>query len=415
MQFIIDNFIVDKVSSIRSGRASLTTVLITASLDAAGMGLVMPILPALLSDAGVSTAAVPLNVGILIALYAIMQFIFAPLLGRLSDRFGRRRVLLASLAGATIDYLVLAATSTLWVFYVARAVAGITGATNAVTATVIADITPPHQRAKRFGLLSACYGGGMIAGPALGGVFGAISPHLPFLLAALLSATNLMLSFFLLRETRPNVAAHLGSPATAHRGFRLTAAPGVALLLVAFGLVQLIGQAPGATWVLFTENRLDWGPIEIGISLSAFGVIQVIVQAVLTGRLAERIGESNAAILGFAADAAGLLGLAAATNTWGMLPILVALGVGSISLPALQTLLSQRVSEEQQGRLQGALASINSITSIFGPLAFTTIFTLTHLHTDGLLWLCAAALYIPCVILVVRGGRTPQSQKPQGT
>ena len=161
MHFIIDNFIVDKVSSLTSARGSLATVLITASLDAAGMGLVMPILPALLHEAGVTADAVPLNVGVLIALYAVMQFIFAPVLGTLSDRFGRRRVLLVSLAGATVDYLVLATTSALSVFYIARAVAGITGATNAVTATVIADITPPHQRAKRFGLLSACYGGGI--------------------------------------------------------------------------------------------------------------------------------------------------------------------------------------------------------------------------------------------------------------
>ena len=146
MHFIIDNFIVDKVSSLTSARGSLATVLITASLDAAGMGLVMPILPALLHEEGVTADAVPLNVGVLIALYAVMQFIFAPVLGTLSDRFGRRRVLLVSLAGATVDYLVLATTSALSVFYIARAVAGITGATNAVTATVIADITPPHQR-----------------------------------------------------------------------------------------------------------------------------------------------------------------------------------------------------------------------------------------------------------------------------
>lgn len=402
MHFITDNFIVDKVPSTPSRRASLATVFITASLDAAGMGLVMPILPTLLADAGVSAAAVPFNVGVLIALYAIMQSIFAPVLGRLSDRFGRRRVLLASLAGATIDYLVLAATSTLWVFYVARAVAGITGATNAVTATVIADITSPSQRAKRFGLLSACYGGGMIAGPALGGVFGEFSPHLPFLVAAFLSAINLILSFFLLRETRPDAPVRIESPAQFRHGVPFTSIPGVVVLLAAFGLVQFIGQAPGTTWVLFTENRLDWGPIEVGISLSAFGVVQVLVQALLTGRIVDRIGEPKTAVLGFVADALGFVGLAVVTTTWGMLPILAALGLGSISLPALQTLLSQRVDKEQQGRLQGALASINSITSIFGPIAFTTTFALTHLRADGFLWFCAAALYIPCVMLVVR-------------
>ena len=150
-------------------------MLITATLDAAGLGLVMPILPTLLDQVGAPDDMIPLHVGLLTALYAIMQFLCAPILGRLSDRFGRRRVLVASLAGATIDYLVLALTDTLWVFYLTREVAGTTGATNAVTATVIADITPPDQRAKRYGWLGACYGGGMIAGPAIGGLFGGVA------------------------------------------------------------------------------------------------------------------------------------------------------------------------------------------------------------------------------------------------
>ena len=280
MHFIIDNFIVDKVSSLTSARGSLATVLITASLDAAGMGLVMPILPALLHEAGVTADAVPLNVGVLIALYAVMQFLCAPVLGRLSDRFGRRRVLLASLAGATVDYLILALTSTLWVFYVARAVAGITGATNAVTATMIADVTPPAERAKRYGWLGACYGGGMIAGPVIGGLFGGFSPHLPFLVAALLTAVNLTLSLSMLHETRPDLPIKSQESASTSAPFRLQAIQGVVPLIAAFGLVQLIGQAPGSTWVLFTQQRLDWSPVEVGISLSLFGLVQVLVQAV---------------------------------------------------------------------------------------------------------------------------------------
>src|SRR5699024_8597162 len=159
-----------KVSFLTSARGSLATVLITASLDAAGMGLVMPILPALLHEAGVTADAVPLNVGVLIALYAVMQFIFAPVLGTLSDRFGRRRVRLVLLAGASVYYLVVATPCGLAVFYVRRAVAAMIGATHAVTASVIAEITPPHQRAVRLGLLRACYGGGRIAGPAMGGL-----------------------------------------------------------------------------------------------------------------------------------------------------------------------------------------------------------------------------------------------------
>ena len=261
-------------------------MLITATLDAAGLGLVMPILPTLLDQVGAPDDMIPLHVGLLTALYAIMQFLCAPILGRLSDRFGRRRVLVASLAGATIDYLVLALTNTLWVFYLARAVAGITGATNAVTATVIADITPPDQRAKRYGWLGACYGGGMIAGPAIGGLFGGVSPHLPFLVAAALAGITLVLSASLLRETRPpgSNGSHAQQPGTAKR----TAVPGM-LILRSLRHRAVHRQAPGSTWVLFTQQRLDWNPVEVGVSLSIFGMVQVFVQAALTGRIVSRI------------------------------------------------------------------------------------------------------------------------------
>lgn len=407
MHFIIDNFILDKVTARYSHltaryshRGILTAVLITATLDAAGLGLVMPILPTLLDQVGAPDDMIPLHVGLLTALYAIMQFLCAPILGRLSDRFGRRRVLVASLAGATIDYLVLALTDTLWVFYLARAVAGITGATNAVTATVIADITPPDQRAKRYGWLGACYGGGMIAGPAIGGLFGGVSPHLPFLVAAALAGIALVLSASLLRETRPpgSNGSHAQQPGTA----KLTAVPGMLILLAVFGIVQFIGQAPGSTWVLFTQQRLDWNPVEVGVSLSIFGMVQVFVQAALTGRIVSRIGETRAILVGIAADAIGLIGLALIASTWAMLPILAALGLGSITLPALQTLLSRRAPEQQQGRLQGTLASLNSLTSIIGPVTFTGIFALTRTNADGTLWICAAALYVPCALLMIR-------------
>jgi DHA1 family tetracycline resistance protein-like MFS transporter len=408
LHFITDNFIVDKVTQTLAPRGTLAAVLITAGLDAVGLGLVMPILPTLVEQTGAAAEAVPLHVGVLIALYAVMQFFFAPLLGRLSDRFGRRRVLLASLAGATIDYLVLALTSTLWVFYLARAVAGVTGATNAVTATVIADITPQGQRAKRYGWLGACYGGGMVAGPVIGGLFGGASPHLPFLVASLLTATNFALALSRLRDTRPAPIGRPDDSAPPPAPARLRMIPGMTLLLMTFGLVQFIGQAPGSAWVLFTQQRLDWGPVGVGISLSAFGLVQVLVQAALTGRIVTRLGETKAVLVGIATDAAGLIGLAFVTDAWTMLPILAALGFGGITVPALQTALSQRASEQQQGRLQGALASLNSLTSIVGPLTFTAIFTLTRTSADGALWLCAAALYIPCAVSVAWAAKSRQ-------
>ena len=400
MNFIIDHFIVDKVNFGRSENGTLATALVTAALDAAGLGLVMPILPTLLEQTGAAFQVIPLYVGLLTGLYALMQFFFAPILGRASDRFGRRPVLIASLIGATLDYMILAATSNLAVFFVARAISGITGATNAVSATVIADITEESERAQRYGWLAACYGAGMIGGPVIGGLFGAVSPHLPFLVAAALSGINLLLSIFVLKETlAPTREGHALPAQSSARA--LAAVPGMTGILVVFGLVQFIGQAPGSAWVLFTEQRFDWDPLTVGISMSVFGLIQVIVQATLTGRIVATLGELKAILIGIVADSVGLIGLAFAVQTWQILPIMVALGLGSMTVPAIQTLASQRAPQREQGRLQGILASLNSLTSIIGPITFTGIFALTRGGADGALWLCAAALYVPCAALVV--------------
>ena len=210
----------------------------------------------------------------------------------------------------------------------------------------------------------------------------------------------------MLHETRPDLPIKSQESASTSAPFRLQAIQGVVPLIAAFGLVQLIGQAPGSTWVLFTQQRLDWSPVEVGISLSLFGLVQVLVQAVLTGRVVTRLGETRTIYLGIVADASGLIGLAFVTGSWAMMPILAALGVGGITVPALQTLLSQRTPEQHQGRLQGHLASLNSLTSILGPIAFTTIFALSQIDADGTLWFCAAALYIPCAILVTRNARS---------
>lgn len=402
LNFIIDQFIFDKVNYPRSEKGTLATALATAALDAAGLGLVMPILPTLLEQTGASAEAVPLYVGLLTGLYALMQFLFAPILGRASDRFGRRPVLIASLLGATIDYLVLAATSNLVVFFVARAISGITGATNAVSATVIADITEESRRAQRYGWLAACYGVGMIGGPVIGGLFGAASPHLPFLIAAALCGINLVLSVFVLRETRPPATEDHVRP-TQSSILTLTAIPGMVGIILVFGLVQFVGQAPGSAWVLFTEQRLGWDPFDVGVSMSVFGLIQVVVQATLTGRIVATFGEFRTILIGIVADSLGLVGLAFVAQSWQILPIVITLGLGSMTVPTIQTLASQRVPEREQGRLQGTLASVNSLTSIIGPVTFTGIFALTRASADGALWVCAAAIYVPCAALVLRG------------
>lgn len=397
------------MTAARTEKGTLATALVTATLDAAGLGLVAPILPTLLVQSGATFQAIPLYVGLLTGLYALMQFLFAPVLGRISDRFGRRPVLVASLIGATIDYLILAATSSLVVFFVARAISGITGATNAVAATMIADITSDGKRAQRYGWLAACYGAGMIGGPVIGGLFGALSPHLPFLVAAALSAINLLLSMFVLKETLPDAGAR-EEPSPGRRARGLGAIPGLVAILVVYGLVQFVGQAP-SMWVLFTEQRLDWDPFAVGVSLSIFGLIQVVVQATLTGRIVTTFGETKAILIGILTDTLGLVGLAVVAQSWQTLPIMIALGLGSMTVPAIQTLASERVPQREQGRLQGLLASVNSLTSIIGPITFAGIFALTREAADGTLWICAAAIYIPCAVIVIHGVARPSHSK----
>ncbi|SHF08399.1 MFS transporter, DHA1 family, tetracycline resistance protein [Streptoalloteichus hindustanus] len=377
----------------------------TATLDAIGLGVVMPVLPTLLGT-HVDAGQVPFHVGLLTTVYAMAQFLLAPTLGALSDRFGRRPVLLASLAGATVDYLVMAMSPTIWVLYIGRAIAGVTGATTAVVGSCIADISSEQERARRFGVMGACYGGGMIAGPVLGGLLGGLSPHAPFVAAAVLNGLNLLVGLVLLRETHAGGSEPLTvkqvSPLTSFRWVR--GVPVLGALLFVFFVMQLVGQVPGTMWVLFTEHRFEWNPLAVGLSLAAFGAVHSLVQAVLTGPLVNRIGERRALVLGMCADGLGFVALAAAGLGWLVGPIILLLAAGGIGLPALQGLLTGTVDDQHQGRLQGVMASLNSLTGIVGPLLFTAVYGATVARWDGWVWICGAALYLLCVPALRRAG-----------
>jgi len=357
----------------------LIVILSTVALDAVGIGLIMPVLPGLLRDL-VHSNDVTAHYGILLALYALMQFACAPVLGALSDRFGRRPVLLVSLAGAAVDYAIMATAPFLWVLYIGRIVAGITGATGAVAGAYIADITDGDERARHFGFMSACFGFGMVAGPVLGGLMGGFSPHAPLRRPLRREALNPLASF------------------RWARGMTVVAA-----LMAVFFIMQLVGQVPAALWVIFGEDRFHWDATTIGISLAAFGILHSLAQAMITGPVAARLGERRALMLGMIADGTGYILLAFATRGWMAFPIMVLLASGGIGMPALQAMLSRQVDEERQGQLQGSLAALTSLTSIVGPLLFTAIYAASITTWNGWAWIAGAALYLLCLPALRRG------------
>lgn len=359
----------------------LIVILSTVALDAVGIGLIMPVLPGLLRDL-VHSNDVTAHYGILLALYALMQF-----------------------AGAAVDYAIMATAPFLWVLYIGRIVAGITGATGAVAGAYIADITDGDERARHFGFMSACFGFGMVAGPVLGGLMGGFSPHAPFFAAAALNGLNFLTGCFLLPESHKGERRPLRrealNPLASFRWARGMTV--VAALMAVFFIMQLVGQVPAALWVIFGEDRFHWDATTIGISLAAFGILHSLAQAMITGPVAARLGERRALMLGMIADGTGYILLAFATRGWMAFPIMVLLASGGIGMPALQAMLSRQVDEERQGQLQGSLAALTSLTSIVGPLLFTAIYAASITTWNGWAWIAGAALYLLCLPALRRG------------
>lgn len=386
---------------------SLFAILATITLDAAGIGLTLPIIPSLLRDVG-HTGDLGWRFGAFLSLYALMQFIASPLLGMLSDRFGRRPVLLASLAGAAIDYLFMAFAPTLALLFIGRAIAGATAANMAVASAYITDITPDSQRARRFGQLSACFGLGFIAGPVLGGTLGDIWVRAPFIAAAVLNGINLVVTFLVLKESRTPGIAEGERPSLnplAPLRWALTF-PALLPLLGAYVILGFIGEIAGTIWVLYGEDRFGWDTVTIGISLAGFGVFHALAQAFLVGPIAERYGARRALVVGIGADTLAYVLIALATQGWMAFMLLPLFCLGGLGGPAMQSLLTARVSADHQGRLQGVLASMTSLASIFGPLLISSLYFASRAQVPGLVWLVGAALYLVCLPLLLSASRS---------
>jgi DHA1 family tetracycline resistance protein-like MFS transporter len=345
--------------------------------------------------------------GVLLALYALAQFIFSPVLGILSDRYGRRPVLLVSLAGAAIDYLIMAFAPQLWFLFVGRAIAGLTSANFAVATAYLADITPEAERPRRFGLLHACFGIGFILGPVIGGALGEYWVRSPFIAAACLNALNFALALFVLPESREGQRTPVKLSALNPFG-SINWALGIAALvplMALYFMFNLIGQVYGTVWALYGSDAFGWNTLMIGISLAGFGVFHAGSQAVLTGPVANRLGPRWALIAGLASESLALILLAFATQGWMVFVLLPLFALGGIGMPALQSVLTAAVDSDNQGRLQGVLASVLSLASIVGPLIFSWVYFFSVPYWAGLIWLFAAAIYIATLPLVLKTPR----------
>ncbi len=380
----------------------LAVIFTAIVLDAVGIGLIFPILPSLLQEVTHAENVAP-YIGIMTALYAIMQFICAPVLGSLSDRLGRRPVLLISIAGAAVNYLFLAFAPSLWLLLIGRAIAGLTGANISVAMAYITDISPEDKRARRFGLFNAMFGIGFIIGPVLGGALGDHWLRLPFIAAAVLNTANLLLAFFVLPESRtPSKAkidlASLNPLRPLRWVFSLKSLLPVVFIFFVFSAT---GEAYGTSWALWGNDTFGWNGLWIGLSLGAFGICQTLAQAFLPGPAVKLLGERAAILTGIGCACLALTVMALANQSWMIFAIMPIFALGGIGVPALQSLATRQVDASQQGQFQGVLASAVSLASIAAPLGFSSFYFVVQAQWPGAIWLSVVAVYALSVPLVL--------------
>jgi MFS transporter, DHA1 family, tetracycline resistance protein len=361
-------------------RAAFIFIFITVLLDMLAIGIIVPVLPGLIVQfKGGDSASAAGIYGLFGTVWAAMQFVFSPVLGSLSDRFGRRKVILLSNLGLGLDYLLMAMAPSLGWLFVGRVISGITSSSFPTAAAYIADVTPPEERAAKFGMLGAAFGVGFIVGPAIGGLLGGFSLHAPFWGAAVLSLANFVYGFFILPESLPvdrRAPFHWRRANPVGAIQMLRAHPHLFALGCAGFFSMLAHDSLPTTFVLYTNYRYHWGEWMIGLTLALVGVASLIVQGGLVGRIVSAVGERRSLAIGFFGGAAGmcLYGFAP-TGTIFLLGIPLT-AIYGLATPSLQSLMTRRVGPSQQGQLQGANGSLNGIANMIAPILFTQIFAL---------------------------------------
>jgi len=357
--------------------AGVGFIFVTLVLSVVGFGLLIPVLPALVVEfRGGSHTEGSHAYGWIISTYALMQFIGAPIMGSLSDRFGRRRIILIATAGSAVDYVIMALAPTLAWLFIARIIAGFTAGVLSTANAYIADVTPPEKRAQSFGLLGAAFGIGFVIGPVLGGVLGHYDLRLPFWVAAGCASLNWLWGFFVLPESlkpenRRAFEWKRANPVGAL--LALGHLPSVLALAGSYFILMLAQTITQSTWALYTDARYHWGPMQIGLSLMLVGVLSGLVQATLIKKIVPRIGETRAVALGFMISIVSTIGYGLATQGWMIYAIILVGSFAGISGPALQSYITKHVPANEQGAVQGVYSGLASLAGIPGPLLGTFI------------------------------------------
>lgn len=394
------------------GKHALAFIFLTVLIDTIGFGIVMPVMPQLIVElTGQSIAQATFIGGSLLSSYAVMQFVCGPIMGNLSDRFGRRPVLLASLAAFAIDYALMGFAPTLAWLFIGRVLAGIAGAVYAPAWAYVADVSAPDKRAQSFGLVGAAFGIGFVVGPAIGGLLGEFGPRAPFFAAAALGALNLIYGLIVLPESLPREKRRAfewrrANPIGALLSLRRY--PGVIAIAGAVFLWQLAHQVYPSSWSFFAEIRFAWSPSQIGASLAFVGVLMAFTQAVLTGRIVKRLGEERAILIGVTSGAASMLLLAFAERGWLAYVAMTAGMLQFVAYPSMNAIMSKQVPPDSQGELQGGVASLMSLTTIVGPILMTQVLGrfsgVGSIYFPGAVFIVAAVLAVCALAIVVRAG-----------
>lgn len=395
-----------------NSKLPIFVIFTTVVLDSMGIGIIIPVMPALFAEVTGSEKISDIAIwgGLLASTFALMQFIFGPILGALSDRYGRKPILLLALFVMAAYYLLMGFAQTLWLLFLGRLIGGITAATHATANAYMADISSPEEKAARFGMLGAGFGLGFVLGPLIGGLLGEWGPRAPFFAAAMLAAANGVLCYFVLKESlktknRREFMWYRANPIGAILDLRKF--EGIYSLLLVFLLFTIGTSIYAAIWPFFTVERFSWSPGMIGISLTIYGVCFAIVQGVLVGPAIKIWGEKKTIIIGFCFEFSAMVTFAFLTDGKILIILIPLASLGVLAQPAIQAILSKSVGDDRQGAIQGVASSLNAIAMVITPITMTWILAVfsdktAKYYFPGMPFLFSALMVLLCLFIISR-------------